>query len=97
MARVVTSLKKRFEGALVGALVGDVLGARFEGLDWDKRLPLSTVQEYTSHFGLEKRKRHTRASGTMYTDDTAMTRVLARSLIECGKFDAKHVARGCGK
>lgn len=89
------SLKRRFEGVLVGALVGDVLGARFEGLDWDQELLLSTAQAHTHSFGLEKRIRHTRTSATRYTDDTAMTRVLAHSLIECGKFDANHLARGC--
>jgi poly(ADP-ribose) glycohydrolase ARH3 len=94
MAHVIMSLKKRFEGVLVGALVGDVLGARFEDLDWDKRLPLSVVQAHTNSFGLEKRQKHTRTSGTMYTDDTAMTKVLAHSLIHCGKFDAQNMARG---
>ncbi|XP_062520738.1 ADP-ribosylhydrolase ARH3-like isoform X2 [Corticium candelabrum] len=88
------SLRGRFEGALVGALVGDVLGARFEVLDWSERIPLFKIRDFTRRFGFERRRKHTRTSDTRYTDDTAMTRVLARSLIECRRFNAKRTAEG---
>lgn len=72
-------LRSRFCGALVGAVVGDALGAPFEG--YPKR-------PSTDQFdGIAKR-----LSDLRYTDDTALTHALAQSLLECGSLDLDHLA-----
>ncbi|KAG9492844.1 ADP-ribosylhydrolase ARH3 isoform X2 [Eleutherodactylus coqui] len=76
----------RFRGALLGALVGDCLGAVFESREAvAARSVLSFVR------GLEKRD--WRKSALMYTDDTAMARSLVQSLLEKPPFDEKDLAQ----
>lgn len=72
-------LRARFRGALVGAAVGDALGAPFEG--YPRPLDTSQFDDVA-----------TEPSALRYTDDTALTHALAESLIECGSLDLDHLA-----
>lgn len=68
----------RFGGALVGVAVGDALGAPFEGYP---RVSMEQLQDVVAGHDLLR-----------YTDDTAMTIGLARSLLDRGGFDGPHLA-----
>ncbi|MBW3591836.1 MAG: ADP-ribosylglycohydrolase family protein [Actinobacteria bacterium] len=72
-------LRSRFRGALVGAAVGDALGAPFEG--YPHPLGIGQFDDVA-----------TEPSALRYTDDTALTHALAESLIECGSLDLDHLA-----
>jgi poly(ADP-ribose) glycohydrolase ARH3 len=73
----VGKLGDRFRGALLGTAIGDALGAPVEGI---KQVPSSFLEE------LDHRRNLT------YTDDTAMTLGVGRSLVEKGGFDGDHMA-----
>lgn len=77
--RPAPSLRARFRGALLGVVVGDALGAPFEG--WPGPVPASLLQR------LEAGEAPLR-----YTDDTAMTGALAESLLACRRLDLDHLA-----
>lgn len=67
---------QRFQGALLGALVGDVLGAEYEGRAeavGDARVVEAALLERLS----------SRKMVLRYTDDTAMTRSVCASLLAC--------------
>jgi poly(ADP-ribose) glycohydrolase ARH3 len=71
-------LQDCFRGALLGAAIGDALGAPFEGAP--------TVS-------LDKLERLLERPGPLrYTDDTHMTLGMAESLVACGGFDGPHMA-----
>lgn len=72
------SLRDRFRGALVGIAVGDALGAPVEGRH---DVPASYLKSLEGD-----------PPNLRYTDDTAMTIGVARSLVECGRFDGGHMA-----
>jgi len=71
-------IREKFVGALLGAALGDAIGASREGLrmatEYEVELP-----EKVSH-------------PLRYTDDTHMTISMAESLVECGGFDGEHMA-----
>jgi poly(ADP-ribose) glycohydrolase ARH3 len=69
----------RFRGALLGALVGDCLGAPFEGHQGP--VPRQRIEQVLA--GSDRLR---------YTDDTAMTIALAESLVERGGVEEEHVA-----
>ncbi|XP_028674631.1 ADP-ribosylhydrolase ARH3 [Erpetoichthys calabaricus] len=75
----------RFRGTLTGALLGDCLGAEFEGAE---EVPLDRVIQ---HLGsLEEN----RGDGILqYSDDTAMTRCVVQSLLSRSDFDDMDMAR----
>lgn len=70
---------RRFRGALVGAAVGDAMGAPLEG----RPGPVETSVLLGVISG---------SQSFAYTDDTAMTIVLAESLLACGGLDQDHLA-----
>lgn len=70
-------LASRFRGALIGTAVGDALGAPTEGSPSVSAAHLHSLDE---------------PQRLTYTDDTAMTIGVARSLVECGRFDGAHMA-----
>ena len=70
-------LRDRYRGAMLGTLVGDAFGARFEGWDIVVRADVD---------------RWLAATDTLhFTDDTHMTIGLAESLLACGGFDGAHM------
>ena len=71
-------LAQKFRGALIGAAVGDALGAYFEGM---RSVDLAAVEQLESDPGPLR-----------YTDDTHMTIGMAQSLVEQGGFDGPHMA-----
>jgi hypothetical protein len=71
-------LQDRFRGALLGAAIGDALGAPFEGAP--------TVDPDDLNGLLE------RPGPLRYTDDTHMTLGMSESLVECGGFNGPHLA-----
>ncbi|KAM8976234.1 ADP-ribosylhydrolase ARH3 [Pelodytes ibericus] len=76
----------RFRGALLGALLGDCLGAMFEG---QTAVSVQAVCNYLN--GLEKRSREGEAT-LMYTDDTAMARSIVESVLANQEFNPKDLA-----
>jgi poly(ADP-ribose) glycohydrolase ARH3 len=71
-------LGEMFRGALIGAAVGDALGAAFEGLPSVKPAELAQLEQEPGPL--------------RYTDDTHMTLGMAQSLVERGGFDGPHMA-----
>jgi poly(ADP-ribose) glycohydrolase ARH3 len=71
-------LRDRARGALAGVAVGDCVGAPFEGWSEVSHADLDRVLDGDSLL--------------QYTDDTAMTIVLARSLLATGGFDGQHLS-----
>ncbi|XP_030634652.1 ADP-ribosylhydrolase ARH3 [Chanos chanos] len=77
----------RFRGALVGAVLGDCLGGDFEGAE---DVPLDRVLQHLQD--------DTRGDGTLqYSDDTAMLRCVAQSLLNRAGFDEQDMARRFAK
>ena len=71
-------LRDKFRGALLGAAVGDALGAPFEGAHLISPAELTRLREEPGQL--------------KYTDDTHMTLGLAQSLVACRGFDGDHMA-----
>jgi poly(ADP-ribose) glycohydrolase ARH3 len=71
-------LRSKYRGAMLGAAIGDALGAPFEG-----RGEIRSVAEFR---GLLDNPGPMR-----YTDDTHMTLGVAESLLECRGFDGGHM------
>ncbi|XP_068125182.1 ADP-ribosylhydrolase ARH3 [Hyperolius riggenbachi] len=74
----------RFRGALLGALMGDCIGAVFEGNEavtvrWVKRI-------------LDDLDKEDKSRVLTYTDDTAMTRSMVQSLLENKDFSVTDLA-----
>lgn len=78
----------RFEGCLVGGLMGDCLGAPFEA---DETVPRTVLEKFIT--GLEKEESLKRQPFKAYTDDTAMTFALCRSLVGCNAVLVQDIAR----
>jgi len=71
--------KSKFLGCLVGAAIGDGLGARREGGGMSRSADVDSLAE--------------RLEQLIYTDDTHMTIGIAESLIESKGFNGEHMAR----
>ncbi len=72
-------LKPKFIGCLVGAAIGDGLGAQREGRGMAKEEAIDSLAEKLVEL--------------TYTDDTHMIIGVAESLIECKGFDGEHMAQ----
>lgn len=83
-----TTLSK-FQGALVGAVVGDCIGAIFESL-WAKTIHPNKVLKAIENLETDSTEEDHRI--LPFTDDTAMARSVAKSLIINKGFDASDMA-----
>ena len=81
-------LKSKFRGCLLGSLIGDCLGAPFEG-DVMTTGGKLILQKYFDKLEGPYFKAPVKA----YTDDTAMTKSVAKSLIDKPAVDFKFMAR----
>jgi len=72
-------LKLKFLGCLVGAAIGDALGARREGREMSRSEDIASLAE--------------RLGELIYTDDTHMTIGIAESLIESKGFHGEHMTQ----
>ena len=71
-------VRKKFLGSLLGAALGDAVGASWEG----RRMAAEHEIELVASVSHPLR----------YTDDTHMTIGMAESLVECGGFNGPHMA-----
>ncbi|XP_072890651.1 ADP-ribosylhydrolase ARH3 [Hemitrygon akajei] len=76
----------RFCGAMAGALLGDCIGGEFEGKE------LVRMQDVIDIVQALEEERHEEGS-LAYSDDTAMTRCVAQSLISKQDFDEVDMAK----
>ncbi|XP_034015448.1 ADP-ribose glycohydrolase ARH3 [Thalassophryne amazonica] len=80
----------RFRGALVGAVLGDCVGAEFEGAE---EVPMENVLRH-----LNSLDEATKGAGILeYSDDTAMARCVVQSLLTRTGFDEHDMARRFAK
>ncbi|XP_065144444.2 ADP-ribosylhydrolase ARH3 [Paramisgurnus dabryanus] len=80
----------RFRGAMVGAVLGDCVGGEFEGA---VDVPMDRVLQH-----LNMLEDETRGDGILqYSDDTAMMRCVAESLLTRAEFDEQDMARKFAK
>ncbi|KAI1278485.1 hypothetical protein HDE_14362 [Halotydeus destructor] len=77
--------KSKFRGCLIGSLIGDCLGAPFEG---DSKVGVTFLTNYMNNLLAKDRVNQIYP----YTDDTAMTKSLCESLISCKKLRADDLA-----
>lgn len=80
-------LKSKFRGSLMGVLLGDCLGGPFEG-DEFKSSAKATAQKYFDLMGL-----NTDVPYKHFSDEYAMTKAVAKALIEKQPVDYEHVAK----
>ncbi|XP_071574162.1 ADP-ribosylhydrolase ARH3 isoform X1 [Temnothorax nylanderi] len=86
-------LKNKFRGTMLGVLVGDCLGSPYEGLTTISRHRKVLLQRRLNKLWNTK----FREPVMVYTDDSAMTRSLAESLIEKQDLDIVDVAKRFAK
>ncbi|XP_008201508.1 ADP-ribosylhydrolase ARH3 isoform X1 [Tribolium castaneum] len=81
-------LKSKFRGSLLGSLLGDCLGSPFEGdvITPGEKL---VIQKYFDKLETPDLKGPKRC----YTDDTAMMKEVAKTLIDKPEIDYKHMAK----
>lgn len=80
------SLASKFRGCLIGCLLGDCLGAPYEG---DCGISKTILQKYFDKL----EGPYFKSPVKQYTDDAAMTKCLVESVIAEEKFDALDVAK----
>ncbi|KAH6948318.1 hypothetical protein HPB50_023426 [Hyalomma asiaticum] len=102
-------LKAKYQGCMVGALIGDCLGSPFEHLPYRHVLSTSQLHYFLWRIRRKSVKEDDNAGRRFtadsdhdfggyykYTDDTAMTHALAEALLDCGGFEPAVVARRQG-
>jgi ADP-ribosylglycohydrolase len=88
---VEVTLKDQIAGGLIGMLVGDALGVPYEFHEKDSIPPFEEIEfEPPKNF----RRAHAGVPIGTYSDDGAQALILLNTLLECGKFDAEHFAKG---
>ena len=83
--------KERIAGALVGLLIGDALGVPYE---FHRASELPGFAQIEFEPPLWFRRSHGSVPAGTWSDDGAQALVLLDSLLECGKLDAEHFAKG---
>jgi ADP-ribosylglycohydrolase len=81
----------RIAGGIVGLLIGDALGVPYE---FHARQEIPPTGEIEFEPPASFRRAHAGVPVGTYSDDGAQALILLDSLLECGKFDAAHFARG---
>ncbi|ESO94966.1 hypothetical protein LOTGIDRAFT_117396 [Lottia gigantea] len=81
----------RFRGSMVGAVIGDCIGACFEMND--EECTKSNILKTIAHIENVKAGKRRKFGEYIYTDDTAMARSVAESLIDNKGFNAKDMAK----
>ncbi|XP_066995211.2 ADP-ribosylhydrolase ARH3 [Anabrus simplex] len=81
-------LAAKFRGGLLGSLIGDCLGAPYEG---DVNISKVVLQQYFNKLGGSYTAN--KVPYKPYTDDTAMTKCVASSLIAKGGLDPQDLAK----
>ena len=82
----------KFRGCLVGALLGDCLGAPLEFITDGALSRIRVNQQMKLYFNKHGKSVHKKAGKYRYTDDTAMAKQIAGQLIESGDCDPPHLA-----
>lgn len=83
-------IRSKFRGCLAGALLGDALGQIFEGQYWNEPVPKERFGELSK----EKLVKLKESSEFLpYTDDTAMTKAICRSLLSQQSFNVNDMAK----
>jgi ADP-ribosylglycohydrolase len=83
----------RIKGGIIGLLVGDALGVPYE-FHPRQEIPPADEIEFEPPHGF--RRAHRGVSPGTYSDDGAQALILLNTLLECGKFEAAHFAKGLG-
>lgn len=81
----------RIKGGIIGLLVGDALGVPYE---FHARQEIPTLDEIEFEPPAWFRRAHAGVAPGTYSDDGAQALILLDSLLECGRFDAAHFAKG---
>jgi len=85
------TLREKLAGGLIGLLVGDALGVPYE-FHAREEIPALTEIEFEPPKGF--RRAHAGVPTGTWSDDGAQALVLLASLLECGKMDLAHFAKG---
>lgn len=85
------SKAEKIKGGIVGLLVGDALGVPYE-FHKPEEIPVFDEIEFDPPKNF--RRAHAGVPSGTWSDDGAQALILLNSLLECGKFDAAHFAKG---
>lgn len=86
-------LRSKFRGAMLGAMVGDCMGDRFERAERPRPQSIKKVADFFTLFrSKEQDAVEKKPKELHYTDDTAMMKVLADSLCRNKRVDVKDLA-----
>ncbi|CAH1783581.1 unnamed protein product, partial [Owenia fusiformis] len=89
-AKQIPPLLSKFQGCLASAVIGDCLGASWEGMC---SIKMREINKYMSDLENKHAGKPLLEFTKEYTDDTAMARQVAMSLIENQGFDASSMAK----
>lgn len=93
-----TTMLKHYEGALVGALVGDCLGSPFEfSFSMNCSRIDSKITKITKFLKEVDEGKYVEGKNLHYTDDTAMLKSVTESLFHCNGFDATDLSKRFAK
>lgn len=87
-------MRDAVEGALLGVCIGDALGMPVETLSHERILELTNgegIQDFVAPMQFRVKDTAGLPSGST-TDDWQLTEVVARSVLECQRFDMEHCA-----
>jgi ADP-ribosyl-[dinitrogen reductase] hydrolase len=82
---------EKIEGGLIGLIVGDALGVPYE-FHPAAEIPSEDEIEFEPPHSF--RRAHRGVPTGTYSDDSAQALILLNTLLECGKFDVEHFAKG---
>ena len=86
-------LRSKFRGCLLGALFGDALGARFECTYFNEPVPSHEFEQFSKENLSKYQGKESVNKLFHFTDDSAMTMALCRSLLAKKTFNIKDLAK----